>query len=414
MSEHKKNFLIAHPTGSTFVRQTLLAMEEKGVLGLYVTTLAFKSQALRRYLPRGPWMKELDRRSYDDFVLSKVVRDPWRETFRLMLGRTRFRELTCGDRSWCSIDRVYQHLDLKACQMLKMGSYDAVYGYEDGSLELFKAAKKSGLRCYYDLPIAHWKALHALQEEEALRYPDWAITMEGIQDGEDKLRRKDDELELADVVICPSQFVLDSLPSDIRKKKECRLARFGCDLREAKMVDRSQEKVLKICFVGTHTQRKGLADLFEAMKILGNTSVELHTMGSLCAPLAFYKDKFNDIFYHGTGHRERVLEMMSNCDVFCLPSIVEGRALVQLEALSCGLPLIITNNTGGDDLVIEGKTGFMVPIRRPEAIANKISWFADHRDNIPEMKSFCIEMALEKSWSLYRSELKEALHGLRI
>ena len=40
-----------------------------------------------------------------------------------------------------------------------------------------------------------------------------------------------------------------------------------------------------------------------------------------------------------------------------LPSIVEGRALVQQEALSCGLPIIVTSNAGGEDLIDEGLTG---------------------------------------------------------
>ena len=56
-----------------------------------------------------------------------------------------------------------------------------------------------------------------------------------------------------------------------------------------------------------------------------------------------------------------------------LPSIVEGRALVQQEALSCGLPIIVTPNAGGEDLVEEGITGHLVPIRSPEKIAEAIS-----------------------------------------
>ena len=64
---------------------------------------------------------------------------------------------------------------------------------------------------------------------------------------------------------------------------------------------------------------------------------------------------------------------MKEHDALVLPSIVEGRALVQQEALSCGLPIIVTPNTGGEDLVEEGVTGHLVSIRSPEKIAKAIS-----------------------------------------
>ena len=51
---------------------------------------------------------------------------------------------------------------------------------------------------------------------------------------------------------------------------------------------------------------------------------------------------------------------------------------MQQEAMLCGLPIIVTANAGGEDLIDEGKTGYLVPIDSPEILAEKISWFADH------------------------------------
>jgi len=92
---------------------------------------------------------------------------------------------------------------------------------------------------------------------------------------------------------------------------------------------------------------------------------------------------------------------MRTCDVFCLPSIVEGRALVMQEAMSQGLPLIITANTGGEDLIIKGETGFLVPIRSPEAIARKLTWFLKNRAEIPEMGRKAHEHAAKYTWEKY-------------
>ena len=84
---------------------------------------------------------------------------------------------------------------------------------------------------------------------------------------------------------------------------------------------------------------------------------------------------------------------MNEHDVLVLPSIIEGRALVQQEALANGLPLIITPNTGGEDLIEDGKTGFIVPIREPNKIADTIEWFAKDQKQLPEISRYCREKA---------------------
>ena len=89
----------------------------------------------------------------------------------------------------------------------------------DGALESFKAAKKEGVLCIYDLPIAYWETGRKLMQEEAERYPEWAETLGGgIRDSVEKLERKAQELELADVVVGPGSFVMDSLPQWASKK----------------------------------------------------------------------------------------------------------------------------------------------------------------------------------------------------
>jgi glycosyltransferase involved in cell wall biosynthesis len=95
--------------------------------------------------------------------------------------------------------------------------------------------------------------------------------------------------------------------------------------------------------------------------------------------------------------------------VLVLPSIVEGRALVQMEAMSCGLPIVVTPNAGAADLVEEGRTGFLVPIRAPEVLAERIGWIADHRDWAVDVRSAILDKARHCSWSLYLKKVFSAL-----
>jgi glycosyltransferase involved in cell wall biosynthesis len=92
---------------------------------------------------------------------------------------------------------------------------------------------------------------------------------------------------------------------------------------------------------------------------------------------------------------------MQQADVLVLPSIVEGRALVIQEAMMCGLPVIITPNTGASDLVLPGQTGFTVPIRDPQALAEAISWCADNRQALPDMGQQAVLLASSYPWTAY-------------
>jgi glycosyltransferase involved in cell wall biosynthesis len=61
------------------------------------------------------------------------------------------------------------------------------------------------------------------------------------------------------------------------------------------------------------------------------------------------------------------------------------------------LPIIVTPNTGGQDLVEPERTGFLVPMRSPEKLAEKFNWFADHRDRLPEMSQAAQAKAASRS-----------------
>jgi glycosyltransferase involved in cell wall biosynthesis len=76
--------------------------------------------------------------------------------------------------------------------------------------------------------------------------------------------------------------------------------------------------------------------------------------------------------YLGVKDRRELHRYYSQGSVFVMPSIEEGIALVQGQAMACGLPVIATTNTGAEDLFTDGIEGFIVAIRDPEAIREKL------------------------------------------
>jgi glycosyltransferase involved in cell wall biosynthesis len=85
------------------------------------------------------------------------------------------------------------------------------------------------------------------------------------------------------------------------------------------------------------TQRKGLPDLFSAMKVLNRPDVELIVLGTPLIPLEFYQAEYPGFLYEPVRPHAEVRRLMLGCDVLVLSSIVEVRAMVRMEALSCGL-----------------------------------------------------------------------------
>ncbi|MEJ0000670.1 MAG: glycosyltransferase family 4 protein [Verrucomicrobiota bacterium] len=403
---------LVHPTGNQFVRSLLGALEESGRLGLFHTALGFATGRSPRFLPGG-WRGEAQRRSYD-LAPSRVIARPGRESLRLLAQKLGWSFLNRHETGWASVDAVYQDLDravaARVPQRVRAG-VGGIYGYEDGCLATFRAAKAADLKCFYDLPIAYWETLQTILEEEKQRLPEWEPTLVGTRDSAAKLARKTEEAALADLIICPSLFVLNSLPTALREKTPCVVAEFGsppANLDAARRAPGHAEK-LRVLFAGSMTQRKGLADVFAAMELLRRADVELLVMGSPIAPMEFYRGQYADFTYMPTRPHHEVLDLMQSCDVLVLPSLVEGRALVQQEALANGLPLIITENTGGEDLIVPGETGFLVPIRSPQAIAEKIAWLADHRDALPDMREAAVKKAEEYPWLRYRERILAAL-----
>lgn len=84
------------------------------------------------------------------------------------------------------------------------------------------------------------------------------------------------------------------------------------------------------------------------------------------------------------GERSDVFELMQLFDIFVLPSLAEGISNTILEAMACGLPVIATNVGGNVELVIDSKTGKLVPPSNPENLAAAILEYYHHRDMLTE------------------------------
>jgi glycosyltransferase involved in cell wall biosynthesis len=392
--------VVSHPTGNQNCRSVLSVLERKSALAWFGTMLGFSVDSAWMRVVTGRLRERLLRRAYT--LPSKKIRmGGIREIARLTAAAIGWNQLIRHETGWASVDRVYRALDrFVANQLTNRQKIRVVYAYEDGALETFRRAKKEGISCVYELPIAYWTTgFHLLKEEEE-RLPEWGIILSQKRDSVAKLERKTEELSLADLVICPSQFVGNSISLT---DKRVVVVPFGSP--SSANSSRNTSKTIRVLFVGTLTQRKGLADLFQAIQLLNRKDIELVILGAPVAPMAFYRSQCPDFTYEAPRAHHLILKLMCTCDIFVLPSLVEGRALVIQEAMSQALPVVITPNTGAGDLIENNDCGFLVPIRSPESIAEKINLLADAPD---------LRRAMGEKARLKAATLTWELHGERI
>lgn len=393
-------------------------LNSAGLLSEFSTTLAINPSAAWLGLTPSKLSRELLRRAYSDVAPSAIHAWPWRELARLAAPYLGLQTLTRHEIGWASVDAVYHDLDEHTAgrlfKLMRERKMRGVYAYEDGALATFKSAKKLGLSCFYDLPTGYWKASRRLLREEADLQPAWAETLTGNRDSPQKLARKDEELSLADEVFVASSFTQSTLLEAGLGLKKIHVIPYGAPRTATEIISENSRSrnLLRVLFVGALRQHKGLSYLLQAVDLLSPAAVQLTLIGrpaiGTCAPLRAAITKHRHVA--SLPHAEILAEMHRH-DVFVFPSLFDGFGLVLLEAMSQGLPVITTAHSAGPDIITDGKEGFIVPIRSPEAIAEKLQLLHDDRDRLHQMGTCALRRAREFSWTNYEKQLVAMLRA---
>ena len=163
-------------------------------------------------------------------------------------------------------------------------------------------------------------------------------------------------------------------------------------------------------FTSLLTARKGILYLLDALRALKPRAalrLTLCTRGPAGSEmLKGYSDLPVDLKVGLSG--ERLAAELRDCDLFVFPSLAEGFGQVILEAMSCGVPVVATPHTCAPDVIEHGTHGFIVPIRDAGAIAERISWGMDHRDELAAMGEAAARRAREFSWARFRAGVRDA------
>lgn len=259
---------------------------------------------------------------------------------------------------------------------------DIVIVLSDSALETLKVAKKTNKITILERGSSHiLYALNILEEENK------KIDKKFENYSKEHIERCILEYELADYISIPSSFVKRTFIEYGVPEKKLLVNPYGVDLKEFKQIEK-KDKTFRIIYAGGLTLQKGSHYLLQAFYELGLENCELWHLGTISEEIKPYLDKYQNSNIKLLGHQPQneLYKFYSQGSVFVMPSIQEGMAMVQLQAMSCGLPLICTTNTGGDDLITnDGEEGFVISIRDVESLKEKILYLYKNQDICKEM-----------------------------
>jgi glycosyltransferase involved in cell wall biosynthesis len=222
------------------------------------------------------------------------------------------------------------------------------------------------------------------------------------------------EARTADYLLCPSKHVANSFVKFGIPAEKCKVIPYGANTQLFKPNATAKTK-FKMLFVGTVGVRKGLIYLFQALeKLSGKYDFDCIIIGGLEEQFRPVFEKYSHLFTHipHVPHKELV-NYYSEASVFVFPSLDEGMALVQLEALACGVPVICTPNSGGDSVVEEGKEGFVVPVRNAELLAEKLQTLLENPAMVKQMSESARAKATTFSWDTYGDRLSAFIKSIK-
>lgn len=401
--------IVSHPTGNANVRAAVKGMANSNILGKFYTSIASFPRTILSFLGKIGPLAELNKRTFDPQLKAHTKMWPWYELGRLLSSKAGLKKLTRHEEGVFSIDGVYRNFDEYVAGILKAQArkgITAIYAYEDGARLSFKQARNLKLQCLYDLPIGYWRSARKLLYSEREARPDWASTLTGFMDSDQKLSFKDEELASADHIFVASTFTKQTLKEYPGKLVPVSVIPYGFpEVAANRVYEPVSGRKIKLLFVGGLSQRKGIASLIEAVEALSNQfelTIVGHKMADDCVPLneALKKHRWIPALAHA-----EVLNLMQQHDIFVFPSLFEGFGLVITEAMSQGTPVITTERTVGPDIIKHGENGWLIEAGLTTALVDVLKVIAARPQLIEQVGKAAMQTAMKRPWSVYGHEL---------
>ncbi len=283
---------------------------------------------------------------------------------------------------------------------------DLFIGWPQISLQSIRAMKSKGSRVMLEHQMSHIQKWTQIIDEE---YDIWRKFTKGFYSRFSKgiIEQMIREYEEADFINVLSTYAKKSFIENGVTSDKIIVTPFGVDTERfhPKSLFKKQNEKIRILYVGRIELLKGVQYLLEAFIKLKRRDIELYLVGPILPEMMPLLERYDDqrIKPLGSASHDELLFYYQNCDIFVFPSINDAFGLVVLEAMACGLPVITTENSCAYDVVTDGINGFVIPIRNPEAIREKLDFLLECEENRTRMAAEA-RKTVEQKFSLLEYE----------
>lgn len=281
-----------------------------------------------------------------------------------------------------------------------MDGADILLGWSSGLLESIAPARAAGLKVVVERGSTHI----ADQTELLLKAHDRYGIRPAVASPR-MIERECAEYDAADMIIVPSHYAAGTFQSRGIDPVRLMINPPGVDLSKFTPPPSIKPTPARpnILFVGEIGVRKGIPLLLEAFSELGR-SADLTLVGPRQPGFGkFLSTKMqNCIEVTGPLHGEALLEAFHQADIFCLPSIEDGFGMVALQAMACGLPVVVSKATGAADAIDNGVNGIVIDANDAGALVETLGGLIGDNDKRASLGQAAREAALtDYGWDAY-------------
>jgi len=242
------------------------------------------------------------------------------------------------------------------------------FAYDTAALEALEWCQARGLKCILNQMDPGRVELELVRREEQ-EWPGWAVSASPVPEA--YFVRREREWHLAARVLVNSEFSRQALIRQGVPAGKLTVIPLCYEAngtgRPAAVVQRRPDEPLRVLYLGQVILRKGIQYLLAAARQLERENVRFDVVGPVGISREAVATAPVNVSFHGRVGRGQAAQFYQCAHVFVLPTISDGFALTQLEAMAHGLPVITTPSCG--EVVTDGRDGYVVPPRDAGALA---------------------------------------------
>jgi glycosyltransferase involved in cell wall biosynthesis len=288
------------------------------------------------------------------------------------------------------------------------GQIDIVHTWPLAALRTLKTAARLGIPTVLERPNTHTRFGYEVVKRECERLRVALPAGDEHEYNADILRVEEEEYQLADALLCPSDFVVKTfLDLGFPKKKLVRHM-YGFDKKRFHPGSVEHKNGLTMLFVGECNIVKGLHFALEAW--LQSSAYHRGTFLIAGRFVPTYAERLDSLLSHPSvkplGHRHDIPELMRKADILVLPSLTEGFGLVVVEGMGSGcVPLVSDACT---DVCKHMENALVHRVGDVHTLAQQISALDADRDLLMKLRAGALRTIPDVTWTAAGSKLLSA------